>query len=93
MLAPGYRITFDGVSKTWFARRLGTADVPVLLELPKSAAWRLQNGASDMRRLIENKQQSAKGIFDPTNHSYVLRNGCSRPISSRNQVCAHTDVT
>ncbi len=76
-LAPGYRVTFASIRKTWCARSFSPADVPVLLQMEQSADWRLQMGTSALRTLVEKTPQPASSVYNPENPDYILRLGCA----------------
>jgi len=83
IVAPGWRVTFASVRRTYCAEHVGPPDIPALEVLRKGARdWRAESGADFLLRLVRSVdgsgQESEVSIFNPANPSYILKDGCPR---------------
>ena len=82
IIAPGWRITFESVRRTYCAEKIGPQDIAALDRLRQTTTdWRAESGAEFLLRLVRNRDGSGDeditSIFNPANPSFILKNGCS----------------
>ncbi len=82
IIAPGWRVTFRSVKRTYCAEKVGMDDLPSLERLRRATRdWRAELGADFLIRLVRNKDgggdEPANSIFNPDNPAFVLRGGCN----------------
>ena len=82
-IAPGWRVTFESVRRTYCAKKIGPQDIAALDRLRQTTKdWRAEGGAEFLLRLVRNKDGSGDegitSIFNPANPSFILKNGCPR---------------
>ena len=81
IIAPGWRVSFEGVRSTYCAEKIGAGDIAALDVLRQTAKdWRAESGAEFLLRLVRNKDSAGDediaSIFNPANPSFILKNGC-----------------
>jgi hypothetical protein len=83
IVAPGFRVTWDGLARVWCATHITDADLPALEALRRASDdWRLESSASNLILILKNRDgaggEPENSIFHPKNPSYILRNGCAK---------------
>lgn len=77
----GYKVTFNTLRNAWCELNIKQSDLAILKEISRLRDWRVANGADDLLRLyyqVNNLDQEDKtSVFNPTNPSYILRDGCT----------------
>jgi hypothetical protein len=81
IIAPGWRVSFDSVRRTYCGEKIGPRGIAALELLRKSAKdWRAENGADFLLRLIRNKDgtgdEDIASVFNPANPGFILKDGC-----------------
>ena len=81
IIAPGWRLTAEGLAQVWCAARITDADLPALESLRHASMdWRLETAADDLMRIAKNRRgdgdEPETSIFHPKNAAYVLKAGC-----------------
>ena len=82
IIAPGWRVSFESVRRTYCGERIGPQDIAALEVLRRAAKdWRAESGADSLLRLLRNKDgngdEDAASIFTPANPSFILKDGCA----------------
>ena len=83
IIAPGWRVTFESVRRTYCTEKIGLQDIGSLDILRKTTKdWRAESGAEFLLRLVRNKDglgdEDITSIFNPANPSFILKDGCSQ---------------
>ena len=81
IISPGYRSTWKTVVAVWCEQQITREDVKELHTLSGSEDWRLSSAAESLLRLLTGHDQygspeSENSIFNPSNPSYLLKDGC-----------------
>jgi len=79
VISPGWRVTFESVTRTYCAERVGPEDVQALQNLRRTTKdWRAESGADFLIRLVQNRDggENITSIFNPANPSFILKEGC-----------------
>ena len=81
VVSPGWRVTFEGVARTYCTEHVGPEDIEALQKLRQTTKdWRAESGADFLIRLVESKNggggENVTSIFNPANPSFILREGC-----------------
>ena len=80
VIAPGWRLAWQGLRRVYCAERISAADVPALEALARGPDWRLENGAGNLLRLVAaqagRNDEPETSIFNPSNPEYLLKGGC-----------------
>ena len=78
IISPGWRVTWNALRRVYCREQISTADLPVLETLKIGSDWRLEDGASDLIRLVGSSRANEpdNSIFNPTNPHYILKDGC-----------------
>ena len=81
IIAPGWRVTFQSVVRTYCGEKVSSKDIEALEALRKSSTdWRTESGADFLLRLVRSVDGSARedanSIFNAHNPSYILNGGC-----------------
>lgn len=82
IIAPGWRVSFESVRRTYCAEHIGQQDIAALEVLRRATKdWRAESGAESLLRLLRNKDgagdEDAASIFNPSNPSFLLKDGCA----------------
>jgi hypothetical protein len=82
IVAPGWRVGFEGVRRTFCAEHISLEDVSALEVLRRSTRdWRAELGADFLIRLVRNKDgngnEPVNSIFNPENPAFILKKGCT----------------
>jgi hypothetical protein len=80
-ISPGYRSTWKTVVAVWCDQQIKREDMKELHTLSESDDWRLAYAAESLLRLLTGHDQygypeAETSIFNPSNPSYILRDGC-----------------
>ena len=83
IISPGWRVTFVTIARSYCAEHITIDDIPELQILRRSTTdWRAEFGADFLIRLVQSNAGGATedvtSVLNPTNPSYILKDGCSR---------------
>jgi len=79
IISPGWRISFDGVAHVYCTENIGPSDFAALDVLKQRAKdWRAESGADMLLRLARGQDEPSTSLFNPSNPSFVLKDGCRR---------------
>jgi hypothetical protein len=81
IIAPGWRVGFDSVRRTFCKEHIGLEDISALEVLRRSTRdWRAELGADFLVRLVLNKDgngnEPVNSIFNPQNPAFILKKPC-----------------
>ena len=80
VIAPGWRVTWNGLRRVYCGEQVSEADVPALEAMARASDWRLQSGAENLLRLLRAAEgavdEPETSIFNPLHSEYLLKNGC-----------------
>jgi hypothetical protein len=81
-IAPGWRLTWDGLRRVFCSEAIGPDDRPALERVRRVPDWRADSGAESLLRLL-NVETGTAGteteiIFAKGSAAYVLKGGCPR---------------
>jgi hypothetical protein len=80
IIAPGWRLTWQGLRRAYCSERISAADIPALETLVRAPDWRLENGAGNLPRLVSaqagGRDEPETSIFNPNHPDYLLKGGC-----------------
>jgi len=79
VISPGWRVTFESVTRTYCAERVGPEDVQALKNLRRTTKdWRAESGADFLIRLVQNRDggENITSIFNRAHPSFILKGGC-----------------
>ena len=82
IVAPGWRVGFDSVRRTFCTEHIGLEDISALKVLRHSTRdWRAELGADFLIRLVRNNDgngnEPVNSIFNPQNPAFILKKPCT----------------